>query len=236
MKHLDFPKLAVSRETLSDHVYRVIRDAIVSLRFKPGQLVYEAELGKMMGVSRTPVREAFRRLMAEELIEVLPQRGARIAYISLKKIHEARIVRASLEACAFKQVAEMWNPEEERFQKLHADVKKILQEQRDAVEAEDVDTFFEKDESFHLLILEATGNSTLISVIRQMRSHLNRMRYLELLEAKHYRRVAEEHEAIFEAVVAKDAALAEQLLNRHIRQLENRTESLSRKYPQYFRE
>ena len=236
MKALDFPNLASARATLSDYAYQVIRDAIVSLRLKPGQLVYEAELGKMMGVSRTPVREAFRRLMAEELIEVLPQRGARIAYISLKKIYEARIVRVSLETCAFKQVAEMWNPEEERFQKLQADVKKILQEQKDAVEAEDVDTFFQKDESFHLQILEAAGNSTLISIIQQMRGHLNRMRYLELLEAKHFRRLAEEHEAIFDAVTAKDAALAEQLLSRHIRWMEDQTENLSRKYPQYFKD
>src|SRR4051812_40165683 len=157
---MDLPNIITKRETLSDNAYQVIRDAIVSLRLEPGQMVYEAELGSTLGVSRTPIREAFRRLMAEELIEVQPQRGARIAYMSKKKIDEARFVRISLEANAFKEVAKLWNPEEARFQRLYTQVKGILDDQKKMVDEQNFDTFFQLDEKFHYTLLETLGNVT----------------------------------------------------------------------------
>lgn len=72
---MNLPNISKNRNTLSDHAYQVIRGAIVTLQLEPGQLVFESELGSTLGVSRTPIREAFRRLMTEELIEILPQRA-----------------------------------------------------------------------------------------------------------------------------------------------------------------
>ncbi|WP_199614021.1 GntR family transcriptional regulator [Paenibacillus alkalitolerans] len=233
---MDLPNISTKSETLSDHAYRVIRDAIVTLRLEPGQLVFEAELGNTLGVSRTPIREAFRRLMAEELIEVLPQRGARIAHMSKKKIDEARFVRVCLEANAFKEVAKMWKPEDSRFQKLHAQVKGILEEQRKMVDEQNFETFFQLDEKFHHTILETMGNTTLMSIINQMRGHLNRMRYLELLETKHMKRLVAEHVAIFEAVISNNADQADRLLSDHIRWLESSTDDFIKKYPHYFKQ
>ncbi|MGO4270477.1 GntR family transcriptional regulator [Paenibacillus sp. TAF58] len=229
------PNITTKRETLSDNAYHVIRDAIVSLRLEPGQMVYEAELGSTLGVSRTPIREAFRRLMAEELIEVEPQRGARIAYMSKKKIDEARFVRISLEANAFKEVAKLWNPEEARFQGLFAQVKGILDNQKKMVDEQNFDTFFQLDEKFHYTLLETLGNVTLISIINQMRGHLNRMRYLELQETKHMRRLVAEHEGIFDAIVSNNVELTERLLSEHILLLEGSMNDLIKKYSHYFR-
>lgn len=232
---MDLPNIIKKRETLSDNAYQVIRDAIVSLRLEPGQMVYEAELGSTLGVSRTPIREAFRRLMAEELIEVQPQRGARIAYMSKKKIDEARFVRISLEANAFKEVAKLWNPEEVRFQRLYAQVKGILADQKKMVDEQNFDTFFQLDEKFHYTILETTGNTTLISIINQMRGHLNRMRYLELQETKHMRRLVTEHEGLFDAIISNNIELTERLLSEHILLLEGSMNDLIKKYSHYFR-
>ncbi|WP_307435758.1 MULTISPECIES: GntR family transcriptional regulator [unclassified Paenibacillus] len=229
------PNIITKRETLSDNAYQVIRDAIVSLRLEPGQMVYEAELGSTLGVSRTPIREAFRKLMAEELIEVQPQRGARIAYMSKKKIDEARFVRISLEANAFKEVAKLWNPEEVRFQRLYAQVKGILADQKKMVDEQNFDTFFQLDEKFHYTLLETTGNTTLISIINQMRGHLNRMRYLELQETKHMRRLVTEHEGIFDAIISNNLELTERLLSEHILLLEGSMNDLIKKYSHYFR-
>jgi DNA-binding GntR family transcriptional regulator len=230
---LDLSSLSKKRETLSDHAYQAIRDAIVSLRLEPGQMVFEAELGNVLGVSRTPVREAFRRLVAEELIEVQPQRGARIAYISKKKIGEARFVRVSLEVNVFKEVAKQWNSNEKRFQKLYDEVTKNLEEQKKMVDEQNYPAFFQLDEKFHYTVLETMGNSTLISIINQMRSHLNRMRYLELQETKHMKLLVAEHEDIFHAVVSNDPEQTEHLLSGHIRWLEDSTD-LIKKYPHYF--
>ncbi|MDQ0871824.1 DNA-binding GntR family transcriptional regulator [Paenibacillus sp. V4I3] len=232
---MDLPNIITKRETLSDNAYQVIRDAIVSLRLEPGQMVYEAELGSTLGVSRTPIREAFRKLMAEELIEVQPQRGARIAYMSKKKIDEARFVRISLEANAFKEVAKLWNPEEVRFQRLYAQVKGILADQKKMVDEQNFDTFFQLDEKFHYTLLETTGNTTLISIINQMRGHLNRMRYLELQETKHMRRLVTEHEGIFDAIISNNLELTERLLSEHILLLEGSMNDLIKKYSHYFR-
>ncbi len=232
---MDLPNITTKRETLSDNAYHVIRDAIVSLRLEPGQMVYEAELGSTLGVSRTPIREAFRRLMAEELIEVEPQRGARIAYMSKKKIDEARFVRISLEANAFKEVAKLWNPEEARFQSLYTQVKGILDDQKKMVDEQNFDTFFQLDEKFHYTLLETLGNVTLISIINQMRGHLNRMRYLELQETKHMRRLVAEHEGIFGAIISNNVELTERLLSEHILLLEGSMNDLIKKYTHYFR-
>ncbi|GJM71817.1 hypothetical protein HMSSN036_40330 [Paenibacillus macerans] len=122
---MNLPNISKNRNTLSDHAYQVIRGAIVTLQLEPGQLVFESELGSTLGVSRTPIREAFRRLMTEELIEILPQRGARIAYMSKKKIEEARFVRVSLEVSAFKEAARKWNANDAAFKKGDQQIRGI---------------------------------------------------------------------------------------------------------------
>ena len=232
---MNLRNISTKRETLSDHAYQIIRDAIVTLRFEPGQLVFEAELGNTLGVSRTPIREAFRRLMAEELIEVEPQRGARIAYLSEKKIVEARFVRVSLEVSAFRQVAKNWNNDDPLFQNLHKEVNSILGEQKRMLDEQNFEEFLKLDEQFHYAILNSTGNSTLISIINQMRGHLNRMRYLELQEAKHMGRIVSEHVEIFQAIKSKNVDETERLLKEHIRWLEDTTSELVKKYPHLFR-
>lgn len=232
---MDLPNISTKRETLSDHAYQVLRNAIVTLKLQPGQQVYEMELGNTLGVSRTPIREAFRRLMAEELIVVQPQRGAQIAYISKRKIAESRFVRVSLEVNAFKEVAKQWNQDDFRFKRLYLEVEDILERQKKMVDEQDVEAFFELDEKFHYTILETTGNSTLIAIINLMRGHLNRMRYIELQETKHMLRLVDEHEAIFKSMVSNQPEQTERLLSEHILLLESDTDHLVEKYPQYFR-
>ncbi|MGZ7440977.1 GntR family transcriptional regulator [Paenibacillus sp. TH7-28] len=231
---MNLPNISKNRNTLSDHAYQVIRGAIVTLQLEPGQLVFESELGSTLGVSRTPIREAFRRLMTEELIEILPQRGARIAYMSKKKIEEARFVRVSLEVSAFKEAARKWNANDAAFEKGYQQIRGILEEHRKIIDEQNFDRFLELDESFHSAVLELTGNSTLISIINQMRGHLNRMRYLELLETKHMKQLVSEHEAIFEAITVNDEEKTERLIREHITSLEYCTPDLVKKYSHYF--
>lgn len=173
-------------------------------------------------------------MMTEELIEILPQRGARIAYMSKKKIEEARFVRLSLEVSAFKEAARKWNANDAAFEKAYQQIKGILEEHRKIIDEQNFDRFLELDESFHSAVLELTGNSTLISIINQMRGHLNRMRYLELLETKHMNQLVSEHEAIFEAITVNDEEKTERLLREHITSLEYCTPDLVKKYSHYF--
>jgi DNA-binding GntR family transcriptional regulator len=103
-------------------------------------------------------------------------------------------------------------------------------------EEQDFNIFLKLDEKFHYSILETTGNSTLISIINQMRGHLNRIRYLELQETKHMRQLVNEHEAIFQAIISNDVKKTEELLSHHIRWLEASTHELIEKFPHFFNE
>jgi len=228
--------LSKNRNTLGEQAYRAIRAEIISLRLEPGQMIYENELAAAFGVSRSPIREAFVMLTREELVEVLPQRGTRIAYISTKKVEEARFVRESLEASAFKAVAGLWREEDPHFQSAARDVEKLLEDQRRSLENEDYMTFLDLDEAFHQAILELFRNHTLLSVVTSMRGHLNRMRFLELKEAQHMTKLVGQHEAIFQAIRTNDEEGTERLLRHHLQQTRNELPHIFQKYAHYFQE
>ncbi|MEW9671570.1 GntR family transcriptional regulator [Ammoniphilus sp. 3BR4] len=223
-----------NRKTLGEVAYKAIRDEIISLRFEPGQMIYENELAASLGVSRTPIREAFLMLLKDELIEILPQRGARVAYISSKKVEEARFVRESLEKSAFRAVARNWNENEERYKKLRIETMQLLEDQHKAAAKGESIEFLHLDEAFHHLILEQIENHTLLSVISQMRGHLNRMRYLELKEAHEMTKLIEQHTSIFHSITSNDEQKTEMLLSHHLQQLKDELPRIIQKYSHYF--
>ncbi|XID93238.1 GntR family transcriptional regulator [Paenibacillaceae bacterium WGS1546] len=211
--------ISMERNTLGSKAYAAIRDEIVSLRLRPGQMIFENAVAAMLGVSRTPVREAFYRLQQEELIEILPQRGARVAYLSVEKMKEAQWIRESLEMSAFAQAARNWNPDEPKYRDAERKASALLEEQRKVIDSSDYTRYVGLDERFHEVILETTGNSRLLVIVSQMKAHLNRMRYLELQEARHEKDSFRQHEEIFAAIRGNDAELTGELLQHHLRLL-----------------
>lgn len=230
------PSIKLKRTTLSDGVYTSLHDAIITLRLEPGQMVYETELANSLGVSRTPVREAFRLLLSEDLIEIMPQRGAQIAYISRKKVEEARFVRMSLEMSAFRVVAAKWTPREARYEELEAELETLLQRQAACSAGNDNAGFLEADELFHRRILEQSENVTLMNVISSMRAHLNRVRYLELLEAHHSSVMVEQHRRVLQAIVTNRVDESADLLREHLEYLQYDFPYLIKTYSGYFRD
>jgi len=224
--------LADVRKPLGEQVYNLIREAIVSLRLEPGRMVYENELAASLGVSRTPVREAIRSLTGEELLEVLPQRGTRVAYISERKVLETQHVRLLLELGAFRIAARTWNDGDRTT--ARAELERLLEEQRMAAGAGDIDGFLRLDEAFHRVVLGLAGNATLLGVVYYMRAHLNRFRYLAVREYKSMHRVAEEHERLFEAIRAGDEERTAGLLEEHLGGIRREVPELRRIYPDYF--
>lgn len=230
------PSIKLKRTTLSDGVYSSLHDAIITLRLEPGQMVYETELANSLGVSRTPVREAFRLLLSEELIEIMPQRGARIAYISRRKVEDVRFVRMSLEMSAFGVVASKWNPDDTHFKELEVELEALLQRQSVCSANNDNAGFLEADELYHRRILEQTENATLMNVISSMRAHLNRVRYLELIESHHSAVMVEQHRRVLQAIVANRVDDAAALLKEHLEYLQYDFPYLIKTYASYFRE
>lgn len=219
--------------TLADKAYQSIRDAIVTLELKPGQFIYENEIAGALGVSRTPVREAFRQLMLHGIIEVLPQKGVKVVPISRKKVEEVRFVRESLEISAFQEAARRWDPGEPACRALQAAVSQTMSDQKENIENNDYSSFLKCDERFHYLILNFINNDTLIDIISQMRDHLNRIRYLELMESRHMAAVVKQHESIFRAITEKDADRVGDLLADHFRKFQF-DDRLIQKYEEYF--
>ncbi|AFC29250.1 GntR family transcriptional regulator [Paenibacillus mucilaginosus 3016] len=223
-----------SAQRKSQGVYEAIRDDIVSLRLVPGSMIYENELVEELGISRTPIREAIRLLVSEGLLEVLPQRGTRIARISLRKVAEARFIRGQLELGAFRLAARLWHPGEHGGVK--AEAEELLAKQREAAEAGDAARFLQLDEAFHQAVIGVNGNATLQQVITQMRGHLNRLRCLALRQYHYMPQMIEEHQGLLEAVEQGNEALAAERLEHHLGKLDVELPELRSAYPDYFQE
>lgn len=223
------------RQTLAEVLYQEIRSRIVTLQLKPGEMVYENNFATEFGLSRTPVRQAFFMLAQEELIAILPQRGARIADLSIEKVKEAQLVRESLEITAFVRVAELWNDRDDVYRQADKAISSIIQEQKDSVIQQDYIRFMQLDEDFHNGIIQLSGNHTLLAIVNDMRAHLNRVRYLELKEAHHEQEAIGHHEEIFKAIKRNDADLTGQLLKEHLKMLEKDRDRMFEKHKDLFK-
>ncbi|MCY0878706.1 MAG: GntR family transcriptional regulator [Firmicutes bacterium] len=225
-----------SREyfTLGRYAYDELRRAIISLRLEPGQWVSESELTTLLGMSRTPVREAIRALHREELVEVLPQRGIKIALISMKKIEEVRVVREVLESEALREAIAALQHTPALWEETAENVIQCLEAQRRAARQGDLEGFLAADEAFHREIAGPSRNDTLNAVVRQMRAHLNRTRMLSMRELHNMDALIDEHDALFHAVGERDAARGLDILTHHVRRLQEDLPRVKERYPHYF--
>ncbi|AIC93369.1 HTH-type, GntR family transcriptional regulator [Shouchella lehensis G1] len=227
-------KLSVERKTLASEAYHYLYKDIITLKYKPGQMIYENDIAKELGISRTPVREAIHLLASEEFLAIKPQKGIQVQYISKKKVQESYRVRESLEVTAFKEVANLWDSSNRIYKAAKKDLLAIIAEQRYAAENDQVDDFYQYDEVFHDKVLDICGNQTLTSIVRQVRGHVNRMRYLEFFETREMDRIIEDHDQLVTLIEQNNILEVEKLLVSHLRNVSNYYDDIMRKYPDYF--
>jgi DNA-binding GntR family transcriptional regulator len=161
-------------------------------------------------VSRTPVREAFKRLAEEGLLEVVPQVGTFVARIDLRLVRDNHFVRETLE-CRIAELAAARIDEAGR-----ARLRDTLALQRRAIAAHDAAAFFRADEALHALLAEVAGHPTAWQVIHSAKAQLDRVRRLSLASAARSRLRMAEHRAIAEAVIAGDGRGAAQAMRAHL--------------------
>ena len=142
---------------LRDVVFENLREAIVEGRLKPGQRLMEVQLAEQLGVSRTPVREAIRKLELEGLVVMLPRKGAYVANMSLKDLIDVLEIRASLEGLAASLAAERITDED--IKKLES----IVEEFKDGINESNVEALLRKDVEFHECIFKSTNNKNCIN-------------------------------------------------------------------------
>jgi len=231
---MNFLQPASSYKSLGYQAYETLRDAIITLKLEPGQMVMEVELAEQLNISRTPIREAFQLLVNEQLLQVLPQRTKKISLISELKVKESSFVRYSLESSAFQLVTRQWDASDARYQAAEQDIRMLLEQQHKAAENQDVLSFLKLDEQFHQQVLKLAGNETLLEVVHSMRGHLNRYRYLAMKEFQLTKQLVQEHADLLHTLTTGNTSAVKQLLEAHLNKLEEEIPLLRDKFPNYF--
>jgi phosphonate utilization transcriptional regulator len=199
------------QQSLTSLVQREIEHRILSGQLAPGGKLNEADLAAELGVSRGPVREAFRGLEQVGLVRTEKNRGVFVRQVSLEEADEIYEVRAALEAQIGRLAAKRIRPEQ--LERLRALVKRMHAVGR----ARDADAYFPLNLEFHELLAEAAGNRALASNYRRVVNELNLYRRETLARnAENIPVSTQDHEAIIAAIAKGDAALAERLLYDHV--------------------
>lgn len=195
--------------SLREHVHEELRQAIISGRFKTGAKLNERQLAADLGTSTSPLKEALRQLEAEGLVRTESRRGSYVTF-SPRQAEEMTLARAALESIIARQAAK--HAPEERFNGLRA----VIEEMRVAVGSGDVQELIRLNEKFHDAIHEASGCDYLRRLQNAQRTYDHAAR-VTVLSREDVRRISFlEHEAIMEAIVARNEDEAERLMRQHI--------------------
>ena len=195
---------------LRDVVFNTLRRAILRGELKPGERLMEIQLANKLGVSRTPIREAIRKLELEGLVLMVPRKGAEVAEITEKNLRDVLEVRCALEELAVQLACDRIDPE--RMQQLLDAAAHF----RDILGTADITELGEADEAFHDVIFQATDNRRLIQLLNNLREQMYRYRIEYLKKKECYPQLLEEHAAIIQAIREHDKAKATEITVQHI--------------------
>ncbi|HIT06015.1 MAG TPA: GntR family transcriptional regulator [Candidatus Scybalocola faecipullorum] len=195
---------------LRDVVFKTLREAILKGNLAPGERLMEIQLANQLGVSRTPIREAIRKLELEGLVIMIPRRGAEVARITEKDLRDVLEVRASLEELAIGLACERITDEE------IGELRRALENFREVLREGDVTKIAESDVDFHDIIFSATQNARLIQIVNNLREQMYRYRLEYLKDYTTHDRLYKEHQQITDAVSDRDKERARKLIVEHI--------------------
>ena len=196
---------------LRDVVFNTLRQAILRGEFKPGERLMEIQLANKLGVSRTPIREAIRKLELEGLVIMIPRKGAEVADITEKSLRDVLEVRKALEELAVQLACEKITQEElEELEKAGENFKKVLKRSKDITEVAEADV------RFHDVIYMATDNQKLILLLNNLREQMYRYRVEYLKREEAHPQLIAEHAAIIEYISKGEKKAATDVMCKHI--------------------
>ena len=207
-------ELLDSRTTLRDSLVDRLRESILTGELQPGEKVNQVQIARAFGVSRGPLREALSTLQEEGLIENIPYRGTFVVELTNENIREIFSVRGVLESFAIRLVIQQGSPH--NLERLRS----VTRQMQQAAQAWDVKRTDELDMEFHQVIIESAQHNLLLQMWQSLASSVR----LCLAQGHRAYEAADDimgtHPAIFEAIEAKDTALATRLLEEHIQSAE----------------
>lgn len=199
---------------LREIVFESMREAILSGTLEPGERLMEIQLAEEMGVSRTPVREAIRKLELENFVVMIPRKGAYVAGVSLKDVADVFEIRSALEGLAAGLAAERIT-DDELEQMEQALLFKISESEMD------LEQIVKSDTDFHALVYRASRNERLVQILENLREQIQRFRSTSLAVPGRNKLAIEEHRMIVEALRNHDSEEAQSLAIAHIVTAEN---------------
>ena len=195
---------------LREVVFNTLRQAILKGELKPGERLMEIALAEKLGVSRTPIREAMRKLELEGLVVMIPRRGAQVANITEKDLNDVLEVRITLENMAIEKACANMTDADIRKLEQAAEVFQTSTAEGDLVK------MAEADVTFHEVIYEAADNKRLMQVLNNLREQIYRYRVEYLKEDESRNRLVKEHEKITRAIKERDVKAAQELSFEHL--------------------
>lgn len=199
---------------LREIVFEHLRNSILSGDLKPGERLMELQLAEQLGVSRTPIREAIRKLELEGLVEMIPRKGAYVADLSVKDVLDVLEVRRFLEGLAARLAAERMV--EDDINELH----NILEKFDLALKKGDKEGLIELDNSFHDKIIQGSRNNKLIQIVQGLHEQVQRFRVIYFNEYTGHEDLMKYHKAILEAISNKDPEKAQTYAQTHVEKVE----------------
>ena len=200
----------IARPTLHDAIVARVRDMVIEGELAPGTRLHEGNLGKLLGVSRTPLREALKFLVSEGLLELSPGRGAVVRQFTAKDVHDSLIVLGSLEGLAGRLACANATDAEIR------EVRQLHDRMMDMYEKRDRLPYFKLNQAVHSAILRLTKNEALVSVHGVLQARLKRIRYIGNEGPEKWAGAVADHEEIINALEARDAERLSTILNSHM--------------------
>lgn len=209
----------------SDLVFDLLHQRIVELDLPPGTRISEAEVARQVGSSRQPVRDAFFRLSKLGLLQVQPQKATVVTLISDQAVLRARFVRTALETETVSAAMPLQDS-------ARSELARLLAEQEAAVAANDRVRFHQFDDMFHAAICAASGHGFAWTLIRENKSHMDRVRWLSLAFAM--RTAFEDHVRIYDAMCAGAATDAVAAMRLHLSRIVDDIVQIRGENPQVF--
>lgn len=214
---------------LARQVYEELHQKILRFQLKPYQVLSEASVSEMLGVSRTPAREALTKLAESKFVDVVPQRGSQVAPLRMEDLERSQFMREALEVALLRRA--MASGERATLIK---GLRKEITLQRTYVTFEDTESFYASDEKFHGLIAHHAEQPSVLPEILRFKEHMDRFRHLMVSGVEDLDTIIRQHIAITDAIEAGDASQAEERMIQHLRRIFDYIGPAREKFPDYF--
>jgi DNA-binding GntR family transcriptional regulator len=202
-----------SQEFLVDTAYTRIRESILQLEYQPGTFLSEPMISRLYGISRTPIREAFKRLEEQNLIRIIPRKGALVTDISAEDIVEIYQLREALECYAVQFVPQNGDPQE--LETITEGVQQSLQWIKDG----EITTIDDLDIQLHYFIARSSRNQQLVKMVDMLLCQIVRLRRMTPTIPGRLEEQVQEHTRIVQALMAGNVEEARESLRSHLRRV-----------------